>query len=193
MWLFHLSFTPLSLSSFESPHKSLNINLQSFHPELLQPLIESISSGYNGALLLCGASTEKIGTLVDRCIIKQVEPTKKTTVYISNFVIFSDYFNLTLNSVSGLGKSVWSYVAASERGVVHLCVIPSGLSFYLIAKAWIILDTVWCRTTSDVCQCQFYPEGSAVDLLSPNRQTLKHVTHPVLGRWVQMMTIDVSR
>lgn len=75
--MFHLSFTPLSLSSFESPHKSLNINLQSFHPELLQPLIESISSGYNGALLLCGASTEKIGTLVDRCIIKQVEPTKK--------------------------------------------------------------------------------------------------------------------
>lgn len=75
--MFHLSFTPLSLSSFESIHKSLNINLQSFHPELLQTLTESISSGYNGALLLCGASTEKISTLIDRCIIKQVELPKK--------------------------------------------------------------------------------------------------------------------
>lgn len=32
-----------------------------------------------------------------------------------------------------------------------------------------------------VC-CQFYPDGSAVDLLSYNRENLKPVTHPVLGR-----------
>lgn len=32
------------------------------------------------------------------------------------------------------------------------------------------------------CSAQFYPDGSAVDLLSPHREALKHVTHPVLGR-----------
>ncbi|XP_008325333.2 uncharacterized protein LOC103391007 [Cynoglossus semilaevis] len=32
---------------------------------------------------------------------------------------------------------------------------------------------------------QFYPDGSAVDLLSPERQTLKPVTHPVLGRLIE--------
>ncbi|XP_030000857.1 kinesin-like protein KIF3A [Sphaeramia orbicularis] len=29
---------------------------------------------------------------------------------------------------------------------------------------------------------QFYPDGSAVDILNPNRQSLKPVSHPVLGR-----------
>ncbi|XP_065815127.1 uncharacterized protein [Labrus bergylta] len=31
---------------------------------------------------------------------------------------------------------------------------------------------------------QFYPDGSAVDVLNPNRQTLKPVKHPVLGSLV---------
>ncbi|XP_053179543.1 chromosome-associated kinesin KIF4 [Scomber japonicus] len=64
----------------------------------IQPLTESISSGYNGALLICGASTERMSTLIDQSIIKQ-----------------------------------------------------------------------------------FHPDGSAVDLLSSSRQTLKLVMHPVLG------------
>ncbi|KAL6117710.1 uncharacterized protein ACO6RY_15440 [Pungitius sinensis] len=47
-------------------------NIQSFHPEFLQPLTESISGGYNAALLICGASTEEINTLIDQTIIKQI-------------------------------------------------------------------------------------------------------------------------
>lgn len=38
----------------------------------------------------------------------------------------------------------------------------------------------WC--TVFVLSAQFYPDGGAVDLLSPHREDLKHVTHPVLGR-----------
>ncbi|XP_044061335.1 kinesin-like protein klp-20 [Siniperca chuatsi] len=97
-------------------------NIQSFHPELLQPLTEVISSGYNGALLLCGASTEKI----DHSILKQV---------------LANLFSRMLSQVKE-----------------ELFISVSFL--------------------------QFYPDGSAVDLLSPNRQTLKLVTHPVLGRLV---------
>lgn len=41
--------------------------------------------------------------------------------------------------------------------------------------------------TANVVQCQFYPDGSAVDLLSLNRQTLQPVTHPALGRCVTIL------
>ncbi|XP_040904848.1 osmotic avoidance abnormal protein 3 isoform X2 [Toxotes jaculatrix] len=101
-------------------------NIQSFHPELLQPLTESISSGYNGALLTCGASTEKICTLIDHSIIKQ------------------------------LLANLFSRMLSHEKEELFISV-----SFL-----------------------QFYPDGSAVDLLSPNRQTLKLVQHPVLGSLV---------
>lgn len=56
------------------------VNLQGFHLELLQRLTESIASGYNGALLLCGAFTEQTSTLVDESIIKQVESQNINTV-----------------------------------------------------------------------------------------------------------------
>lgn len=36
--------------------------------------------------------------------------------------------NLPLDSVLDLGESVQSCVVTSGRGVVHLCVVPSGLS-----------------------------------------------------------------
>lgn len=113
--------------------KDLNTNLQSFHPELLRSLTESISTGYNGALLLCGASTEKISALVDHCIVKQVESKRKLHSILAIFLFILKNHFLLLNSVSALGKSVSSHVT-SERGVVHLRVIPSGLSFYLTTK-----------------------------------------------------------
>nr|XP_040029433.1 osmotic avoidance abnormal protein 3 isoform X3 [Gasterosteus aculeatus aculeatus] len=47
-------------------------NIQSLHPEFLQPLTESTSGGYNAALLICGASTEEINALIDQTIIRQV-------------------------------------------------------------------------------------------------------------------------
>ncbi|TDH07725.1 hypothetical protein EPR50_G00108580 [Perca flavescens] len=104
-------------------------SIQSFHPELLQPLTGSISSGYNGALLICGASSEKISTLIDHSIIKQV---------------LADLFSHML----------------SQAGKEELFISVSYL--------------------------QFYPDGSAVDLLSPNtdRQTLKLVAHDILGNLV---------
>ncbi|KAK2849207.1 hypothetical protein Q5P01_009041 [Channa striata] len=101
-------------------------NIQSLHPELLQPLVDSISSGSNGALLMCGASTEKISTLTDDCIIKQ------------------------------LLDNVFSHMSSQ---------VKEDLFF-------------------SVSFLQFYPDGTAVDLLSPNRQTLKLVTLPVLGSLV---------
>ncbi|XP_078116868.1 kinesin-like protein KIF17 isoform X2 [Sander vitreus] len=103
-------------------------NIQSFHPELLQPLTGSISGGYNGALLICGASSEKISTLIDHSIIKQV---------------LADLFSHMLS-----------------QGKEELFISVSYL--------------------------QFYPDGSAVDLLSPNadRQTLKLVAHDILGSLV---------
>ncbi|XP_045886906.1 osmotic avoidance abnormal protein 3 isoform X2 [Micropterus dolomieu] len=96
-------------------------NIQSFHPELLQPLTEVISSGYNGALLICGASTEKI----DYSITKQV--------------------------------------------------LANLLSRILPVKEELFISLSFL---------QFHPDGSTVDLLSPSRQTLRLVTHPVLGNLV---------
>ncbi|KAF3838253.1 hypothetical protein F7725_010021, partial [Dissostichus mawsoni] len=76
----------------------------------MQPLTESISGGYNGALLICGgASLENLTPLIDHSMIKQ-----------------------------------------------------------------------------------FYPDGSAVDLLSPNRETLKRVAHPVLGRCSSLFSVAVE-
>lgn len=123
-------------SSFEA--KNVNVNLQSFHLELLQHLTESIGSGYNGALLLCGAFTEQTSTLVDGSIIKQVESQNINTLQSG---MTSTYYWI-VNSVSGFGKSVSLYLVSSEIRVVHHCVIPSGWSFYLIThtqkKSWII-------------------------------------------------------
>ncbi|XP_026185553.1 chromosome-associated kinesin KIF4A isoform X2 [Mastacembelus armatus] len=100
--------------------------MQNFHHELLQPLTASISSGYNGALLICGASTEKICTLIDHSIIKQ------------------------------LLANLFSCMSSQVKDELFI-----SMSFL-----------------------QFYPDGSAVDLLSPSRQPLKLVTHPVLGNLV---------
>ncbi|TWW54965.1 hypothetical protein D4764_09G0000140, partial [Takifugu flavidus] len=89
--------------------------------ELLRPLAESVSRGFKGALLLCGASN--IHNLTDACVL-------------------ADVFR---------------------------CVLPQ------------VRDG--CFTS--VSFLQFYPDGGAVDLLSPHREALKHVTHPVLGSLVE--------
>lgn len=47
-------------------------NLQGLYSELLRPLAESVSGGFKGALLLCGASN--IHHLTDTCVVKQVTP-----------------------------------------------------------------------------------------------------------------------
>ncbi|KAF3693853.1 Kinesin-like protein KIF17 KIF3-related motor protein [Channa argus] len=106
-------------------------NIQSLHPELLQPLVDSISSSSNGALLICGASTEKICTLIDHCIIKQI---------LAN---------------------VFSHMSSQVKEDLFISV-----SFL-----------------------QFYPDGTAVDRLSPNRQTLKLLTLPVLGRCSSLFSV----
>ncbi|XP_060935162.1 osmotic avoidance abnormal protein 3-like [Limanda limanda] len=101
-------------------------NFQSVHAELLQPLTDSMSLGYNGALLICGVPTESFCSLIDRSIIKQ---------------LLAELFSRILSQVK---------------------------EELLISVSFL----------------QFYPDGSAVDVLSPNRQTLKLVTHPVLGSLV---------
>ncbi|XP_051810550.1 kinesin-like protein KIF17 [Acanthochromis polyacanthus] len=101
-------------------------SIEHFHTELLQPLTESISSGYNGAVLICGASTETIQALTDHSIIKQV---------LAN--LFS-------------------------------CITSQVKEEFFISVSCL----------------QFYPDGSAVDLLSLNKQTLQLVTHPDLGSLV---------
>lgn len=60
-------------SVFSGPQfESKTVNQQSFHQQLLHNRIESAAAGYNVALLLCGALTEQISTLVDRSVIRQV-------------------------------------------------------------------------------------------------------------------------
>ncbi|CAK6956556.1 chromosome-associated kinesin KIF4 [Scomber scombrus] len=110
-------------------------SIQNFHSELLQPLTESISSGYNGALLICGASTERMSTLIDHSIIKQV---------------------LT---------NLFSHMSSQVKEKL------------LISVSFL----------------QFHPDGSAVDLLSLSRQTLKLVMHPVLGRCSSLFLVTVER
>ncbi|XP_043983999.1 kinesin-like protein KIF17 isoform X5 [Gambusia affinis] len=46
--------------------------VESLHSELLQPLTESISNGYNVALLMCGTPTEMVGAVTDKSILRQV-------------------------------------------------------------------------------------------------------------------------
>ncbi|XP_034400077.1 kinesin-like protein KIN-4C [Cyclopterus lumpus] len=109
-------------------------NIQMFYPEFLQPLTESISGGYNGALLICGASTEKISALIDQTIIKQV---------------LADLFSRVLS-----------------QGEEELFISVSSV--------------------------QFYPDDNAVDLLSPRRQSLKLVVHPVLGKCSSLFSVAVE-
>ncbi|CAJ1058564.1 hypothetical protein PFLUV_G00122180 [Xyrichtys novacula] len=101
-------------------------NIQSLSPVLLQPLTEAVSSGYNGALLICGASSEEIKSVIDNTIIKQV---------LEN--LFS-----------------------------HM--IPNANENLFISVSFL----------------QFYPDGSAVDVLSSDQQALKLVAHPILGNVV---------
>ncbi|XP_035983584.1 kinesin-like protein KIF17 [Fundulus heteroclitus] len=96
---------------------------ESLHSELLQPVTELISSGYNVVLLMCGAPTETVGALMDKGVIGQV---------------------LT---------NVFSCAARQQRAESFLSV-----SFL-----------------------QFYPDGSAVDVVSLNKDTLQLGAHPVLG------------
>ncbi|XP_069576128.1 kinesin-like protein KIF17 [Brachyistius frenatus] len=109
-------------------------NIESFHPELLQPLTESLSSGFNGALLICGASTETTRALTDYSIIKQV---------LEN--LFS-------------------------------CIKSQVKEELFISASFL----------------QFYPDGSAVDHLSLNKQTPQVVTHPVLGGCSSLFSVAVE-
>ncbi|XP_019730331.1 uncharacterized protein LOC109518737 isoform X2 [Hippocampus comes] len=47
-------------------------NMQKFHGELLQPLTDCTCEGYSVSLLICGASMENVGTLIDDVIVQQV-------------------------------------------------------------------------------------------------------------------------
>lgn len=66
----------------------LNLFPQSLSLELHQFLSEAVSSGYNGALLICGAFTEEICFVIDNIIIKQVKPnTKLSLKWIKSVVV----------------------------------------------------------------------------------------------------------
>ncbi|XP_049442766.1 kinesin-like protein klp-20 [Epinephelus fuscoguttatus] len=139
--------------SFSFDHVVTVDNIQSFHPELLQPLTESISSGYNGALMICGASADKINTLIDQSIIKQVKPKTKLHLTVTDLMCS---LSIVLLALSQVLADLFGRVLSQMKEELFISV-----SFL-----------------------QFYPDGSAVDLLSPNRQTLKLVPHPVLGSLV---------
>uniref|UniRef100_A0A1A8MGF3 Kinesin motor domain-containing protein n=1 Tax=Nothobranchius pienaari TaxID=704102 RepID=A0A1A8MGF3_9TELE len=98
-------------------------HMESLHSELLQTLPQSTFSSCNGALLMCGASTETIRALTDQGIVRKV--------------------------LTNLFSCISSRAAAE---------VFTSVSFL-----------------------QFYPDGSAVDLLSLNKENLQLVTHPVLG------------
>ncbi|KAK7922803.1 hypothetical protein WMY93_009705 [Mugilogobius chulae] len=47
-------------------------NVKGIYLDFLQPLVESVLKGYNGALLIHGASTERTKALIDQNIIRQI-------------------------------------------------------------------------------------------------------------------------
>lgn len=100
-WLFFLSLLSLPIIVMSANWKSeYTVNLQSFQPELLQPLTESVCSGYNGALLICGVPTERICTLTYHSIIKQVRPKTKLHLILAGRDVFSQViFLLTLSQL----------------------------------------------------------------------------------------------
>nr|XP_015799873.2 chromosome-associated kinesin KIF4 isoform X3 [Nothobranchius furzeri] len=98
-------------------------HMESLHSELLQTLPQSTFSSCNGALLMCGASTETVRALTDQRIVRKV--------------------------LTNLFSCISSRAAAE---------VFTSVSFL-----------------------QFYPDGSAVDLLSLNKENLQLVTHPALG------------
>lgn len=53
--------------------KSLNLNVQSLQSKLLLPLLGSTSNGFNGALMMCGATEAPM----EQRIIREVQPKLK--------------------------------------------------------------------------------------------------------------------
>ena len=100
--------------------------MQGLQSELLQPLTETISSGYNGALLVCGASTETLRALTDPSIIRQVEP--QTKLHLGLYHITRCFWFIHILTLLGLGDSVQLRSIASDSGVLRLRVISSSLS-----------------------------------------------------------------
>jgi len=86
--------------------KTLTLNVQSLHSEVLQPLAGSVSSGYNGTLLICGVNTETTRALTDHGIIRQVEPKPKIHHTSAGFTFLAYYYSKTLILFLGLVKSV---------------------------------------------------------------------------------------
>ncbi|XP_047209187.1 osmotic avoidance abnormal protein 3 [Girardinichthys multiradiatus] len=123
----HKSATNKEAKSFTFDQVVTADTAESLHSELLQPLTESISSGYNVALLMCGTPTDMVGSLMDKIIPRQV---------LSN---------------------LFSFTTSQET------------TEYFISVSFL----------------QFYPDGAAVDLVSPNKETLQLVTHPVIGSVVE--------
>ncbi|XP_055015516.1 uncharacterized protein si:dkey-201i24.3 [Boleophthalmus pectinirostris] len=115
-----------STKSFSFDMVVTDDNITGLYSDFVQPLVQSVLEGYNGALLIHGASTEKTKALIDQNIIKQI------LISLLN------------------GK-------AQEKDDSFV-----ALSFI-----------------------QFYPDGTTVDVLGSNRENLKPVTHPIIGRSVR--------
>ncbi|XP_055081033.1 osmotic avoidance abnormal protein 3 [Periophthalmus magnuspinnatus] len=99
-------------------------NIKGLYPDFLQPLVQSVLKGYNGALLIHGASTERSRALIDQNI-RQVE--------------------ILISLLKGKAEE-------KEDSFIALSFI------------------------------QFYPDGTAIDVLGSNPGKLKPVIHPVIGR-----------
>lgn len=127
----------------------MNLNVQSFHAELLQPLSESTSAGFNGALLICGAPTEKISALIDHSIIKQVEPKKTKLILILADFITSLFISLTLSQLlADLFSRLLSQVKEELFiSVSFLQVCPTHL---YIVICWPDLSKLWHQKRHDI-------------------------------------------
>ncbi|XP_028315924.1 kinesin-like protein KIF17 [Gouania willdenowi] len=60
------------IKSFSFDYAAVVDDIEILYQKLLQPLTEFISTGYNVALLLCGASSEPISSLTDHSLIRQL-------------------------------------------------------------------------------------------------------------------------
>lgn len=92
------------------------------------------------------------------------------------------YDKVTSTCISGFGESVSSSLVSGRVGAVCHCLLPPGRSFHFLWNQPSIIALSVVSDNLTVRQCQFCTDGSAVDLLSLDKQTLNCVTHPVLGK-----------
>ncbi|XP_015246438.1 PREDICTED: chromosome-associated kinesin KIF4-like [Cyprinodon variegatus] len=140
--------------------------MESFHSELLQPLTEFLSSGFNITLLLCGTPTEMVEALTEKSILRQVlanlsgctRMQERAESFISvSFLQFYpdgnavDLFSLNKETLQLVTHPVLGSVV---EGLCEVCVSSAeeAFDFYKICRETMKTNT---ESISSRCSCLF--------------------------------------